>query len=125
MRVLVLLVSLLLASSDARAQDALSMKIPSGEPLVRDPEIVIPTHDPVAESILFRMIEVEGVEADIPFLVDRTGIRVLKADLEATVSQFLADALLSVLVCSFPELGPYDLTRPEVPSRFCTIRRQP
>ena len=125
MRVLVLLASLLLASSDARAQDALSIKTPAGRPLVWNPEIVVPEHDPETELVLYQFIEVEGVEADIPFLVDRTGIRVLKADLEATVSRFLADPLTSVLVCSFPEPGPYDLTRPEIRTRFCTVQRQP
>lgn len=114
---------MLLASTNALAQEALTIATPPGKPLVWDPEFIVPTHDPETEMIAFRILPFEIDSADMPFFLDRTGIAIPKAGIDVTVEVLAEDAQFVVLLCSFPQPGSYSVALPGVRSRYCTLRR--
>ncbi len=125
MRVLATLIFsfVLLVVANARAQEALTINTPPGKPLVWDPEFVIPEHNPETEIVAFRLHPFEADTADLPYFIDRTGVVVSKNALETEVLLLLEGTKFVVLVCSFPELGSFNVALSGVRSEYCTLRR--
>ncbi|MES2931782.1 MAG: hypothetical protein V4682_03790 [Patescibacteria group bacterium] len=113
----------LLTGADARAQEALTITTPPGKPLVWDPEFTVPSHNTETEMVAFRLLPFAEDSADVPFFVDRTGIVIPKAGADVTVEVLAEDAQFVVLLCSFPELGPFNVALPGVRSQYCILRR--
>lgn len=125
MRVLATLILsfVLLLGTNAFSQEALTIATPPGKPLVWDPEFVIPEHNRETDIVAFRLHPFEADTADIPYFIDRTGIVVPKDALETGVLVLLEGTKFVVLVCSFPEMGPFNLALPGVRSEYCSLRR--
>ncbi|MDP3402455.1 MAG: hypothetical protein Q8S35_00665 [bacterium] len=125
MRVLATLIFsfVLLTGANAEAQEALTITTPPGKPLVWIPEFVIPDHNTETEVVAFRLLPFEVDTADLPFFVDREGIIVPKDGVDASVVVLSEDAQFVVLVCKFPESGPFNVALPGVRSEYCTLRR--
>ena len=124
MRALIATLALaLISSTSARAQDALTIKTPPGRPLVWDPEILVPEHEPASDSVLYRVLEVPGTEPDTPFFVDRIGIRVPNGEVDREAAVLSEGFRFAILVCSFTGPEPFDLVRPEIRSRYCAVWR--
>lgn len=113
----------LLSGTGAAAQSLPSVEHEEASAVVRDPEIVFPEFDPASEVLVFRVLDFNLDAADIPFLIDRTGIVVPRTGLEDAVRGFLAEARTAVYVCSFPAGERPDILRPQVRSRVCSLRR--
>lgn len=113
----------LLASADLRAQEALTSATPTGKPLVWDPEFTIPDHDPETQTVAFRLLPSFAESGDLPFFRDREGIVIPKAGADVAVEVLSEDAEFVLLVCSFPQPGPFNVGLPEVRSQYCTLRR--
>lgn len=114
----------LLGSTSGLAQEALTIHTPPGKPLVWYPEIVVPGHDLEKDMVAFRIHESQLDDGDIPFFVDRTGIVVPKEGLDAAVERLRGIDPVTVLVCSFPEAGSFNLVRRDVRGEFCTPWRR-
>jgi len=113
----------LLWGVDVEAQEALTMATPPGKPLVWDPEFVVPEHDPETHVVAFRLHSFEVDSADVPFFVDREGIIVPKAGVEAAAAVLTEDGRFVLLLCSFPSAGLYNLALPRVRLEHCALRR--
>lgn len=113
----------LLVGTNVFSQEALTITTPPGRPLVWDPEFVIPEHSRETEIIAFRLHPFEADTADVPFFIDRMGIVVPKDALEAEVLTLLEGTRFVVLLCTFPELGSFNVALPRVRSEYCTLRR--
>lgn len=96
-----------------------------GRPLVWDPEIIVPPHNPETEYVAFRVHEANIDAADQPFFVDRTGIVILRSEADAFVDAAAVPGTIAVYLCACPEGSHPTLTRAQDRSRFCRLRRKP
>lgn len=95
-----------------------------GKPLVWDPEIIIPPHDPETEYVAFRVHEANIDAADQPFFVDRTGTVVPRSGADAFVDAVAVSGTIAVYLCACPAGARPALTRAEDRRRFCRLRRK-
>lgn len=115
--------SALLMGVRADAQEALTIHTPAGKPLVWDPEFVVPDHNRETEIVAFRLHPFEADTADVPFFVDREGTVILKTEAETAAALLSEDMRFTVLMCSFPESGSFNIALPRVRSEYCTLWR--
>lgn len=95
-----------------------------GKPLVWDPEITIPPHNPEMEYVAFRVHEESINAADQPFFVDRTGAVIPRSEADAFVEAVAVPGTIAVYLCACPQGSHPVLTRAEDRSRFCRLQRK-
>lgn len=110
---------------EARAQALPMIETEPGAPLVRDPVILLPVHDPDHELVLYRVLDFNLDAADLPFFIDRTGLVVSRENASAAIGMLLSEERTAVYSCSFRTEEPPNIARAQERSRFCTLRRQP
>lgn len=115
----------LFCATEVRAQALPMIEFEPGTPLVRDPVILIPAHDPDRELVLYRVLDFNLDAADLPFFIDRTGLVVLREHAEAAIDTLLSEERTAVYSCSFRSGESPNIAQPAERSRSCTLRRQP
>lgn len=125
MRALAMLVLpfVLLTSTNALAQDALTIATPPGKSLVWDPEFTVPDHNPETEVVAFRLHPFEADTADMPYFIDRVGTVIPKVTVDTEVLALLEGTRFAVLLCAFTQPGSFNVALPEVRAQYCTLRR--